>query len=140
MLNGINFLKTIDLAGTGLSAQRIRMNVISSNIANANTTRVPGQDGPYVKKDVTFKHVLSGEHKGGVQVDRIVEDTKPPLLKYDPSHPDSNEEGYVAFPNISPVEEMVNMMEASRSYEANVTVLNTAKQLALRALNIGKAS
>lgn len=138
MLNNINFLKTIDVAGTGLSAQRIRMNVISSNIANANTTRVPGEDGPYVKKDVVFKYVLEGEHKGGVRVERIMEDTKPPLLKYDPTHPDANEEGYVAFPNISPVEEMVNMMEASRSYEANVTVLNTAKQLALRALNIGK--
>jgi len=81
---------------------------------------------------------LEGEYKGGVKVDRIVEDKKPYILKYEPGHPDANEEGYVQYPNVNPTEEMVNMIEASRSYEANVTVLNTAKQLAMRALEIGR--
>lgn len=134
----MSFFSIMDRSGTGLNAQRIRINVISSNMANADTTRTP-EGGPYRRKDVVFKQVLEGRHNGGVQVDRIVQDTKPPMLKYQPDHPDANEEGYVAYPNIHPVEEMVNMLEASRNYESNVTMLNTAKQLALRALSIGKS-
>jgi flagellar basal-body rod protein FlgC len=134
----MSFFETIDMASTGLSAQRIRINVISSNMANANTTRT--QDGgPYRKKNVVFKEVMEGMHKGGVQVDRILPDFKPPQLRYMPGHPDANEEGYVAFPNINPIEEMVNMLEAARSYEANVTIVNTAKQLAQQAIAIGQS-
>jgi flagellar basal-body rod protein FlgC len=133
----MNFFDTLDVAATGLSAQRIRINVLSSNMANANTTRTE-DGGPYRKKNVIFKQVLAGEYKGGVKVRQIVPDTKPPMLRYEPSHPDANEEGYVAYPNINPVEEMVNLLEASRSYEANVTVINTAKQLAQQAIGIGQ--
>lgn len=134
----MSFFDVLDVAATGLSAQRIRISVLSSNMANANTTRTE-EGGPYRKKNVIFKQVLQGEHKGGVQVDKIYEDTKPPRLQYDPTHPDANEEGYVAFPNISPVEEMVNLLEAARGYEANIATITTAKQLASSALAIGRA-
>ncbi|MDR2401547.1 MAG: flagellar basal body rod protein FlgC [Deferribacteraceae bacterium] len=131
----MSFFNVLDIASTGLSAQRIRVNVIASNMANANTTRTE-EGGPYRKKNVIFEQVLRGEHKGGVRVQQIVPDTKPPSLRYEPGHPDANEEGYVEYPNINPVEELVNMLEASRSYEANVTMVNTAKQLAQAAIGI----
>lgn len=134
----MSFYDVLDVASTGLSAQRIRIGVISSNMANANTTRTE-DGGPYRKKNVIFKQVLEGEHKGGVKVDKIYEDTKPPRLQYDPAHPDANEEGYVAMPNVSPIEEMVNMLEAARAYESNISVITTAKQLASAAMNIGRS-
>ena len=130
----MSYYDVLDVAATGLSAQRIRMSVLSSNMANANTTRTE-DGGPYRKKNVIFKQVLQGEHKGGVQVDKIYEDTKPPRL---PTHPDANEEGYVAMPNISPVEEMVNLLEAARAYESNLSILQSAKQLSTAALEIGR--
>ncbi|MCX8084752.1 MAG: flagellar basal body rod protein FlgC [Calditerrivibrio sp.] len=133
----MGFFNILNTAATGLSAQRIRVNVISSNLANVNTTKTETGE-PYRRKDLIFKEVLEGKYKGGVVVEKIVEDKKPFVLKYDPGHPDANEEGYVQYPNVNPIEEMVNMIEASRSYEANVTVLNTAKQLAMRALEIGR--
>ena len=133
----MSYFHVLDVASTGLSAQRIRMSVLSSNMANANTTRTE-DGGPYRKKNVIFKQVLQGEHKGGVQVKEIYEDTKPPRLQYDPTHPDANEEGYVSMPNISPVEEMVNLLEAARAYESNLTILQSAKQLSNSALEIGK--
>ena len=133
----MSFFDILKVSATGLSAQRIRMNIISSNLANANTTRAYGEV-PYRKRDAVFKTVLEGEFRGGVKVSKIALDEKPPILKYEPFHPDANEEGYVMYPNINPIEEMVNMLESSRSYESNVTVLDTAKQLALRALDIGK--
>jgi flagellar basal-body rod protein FlgC len=134
----MSYFDIMGVAATGMSAQRIRISAISSNLANAQTTKT-AEGGPYKRKDVIFQTIMDGENSGGVKVDRVVPDEKPPLLKYEPQHPDANEEGYVAYPNINPIEEMVNMLEASRSYEANTTVLNTAKQLALRALEIGKA-
>lgn len=133
----MSYYDVLDVAATGLSAQRIRMNVLSSNMANANTTRTE-DGGPYRKKNVIFKQVLTGEHLGGVKVDKIYEDTKPPRLQYDPTHPDANEEGYVAMPNISPVEEMVNLLEAARAYESNLSILQSAKELADSALEIGR--
>lgn len=133
----MSFLDTLNVAATGLNAQRIRMNVISSNMANANTTRTE-EGGPYRKKNLVFEQVLTGEYKGGVKVQQVVEDEKPPVLRYEPSHPDANEEGYVAYPNISVIEEMVNLVEAQRSYEANVTIINTAKQLAQQAISMGE--
>jgi len=133
----MGFFSTLNIAATGLSAQRIRINVISSNLANANTTKTESGE-PYKRKDIIFKELLEGEYRGGVRVEKVVEDKKPFILKYEPGHPDANEEGYVQYPNVNPIEEMVNMIEASRSYEANVTVLNTAKQLAMRALEIGR--
>ncbi len=133
----MGFFNILNIAATGLSAQRIRINVISSNLANANTTKTETGE-PYRRKDIVFKELLEGEYRGGVRVEKVVEDKKPFVLKYEPGHPDANEEGYVQYPNVNPIEEMVNMIEASRSYEANVTVLNTAKQLAMRALEIGR--
>ena len=133
----MSFFNVLDTAATGLSAQRIRINVISSNVANVKTTRTE-EGGPYRKKNVIFEQVLYGEHKGGVKVQKILPDFKPPMLVYEPSHPDANEEGYVAYPNINPIEELVNILEASRSYEANVTIINTAKQLAQQAIGIGQ--
>ncbi|MDY6821896.1 MAG: flagellar basal body rod protein FlgC [Deferribacterota bacterium] len=134
----MSYFDILDISATGMSAQRIRMQVVSANLANANTTRAYG-DMPYRKRDVVFKTILDGEHKGGVKVDRIELDEKPPRMVYDPSHPDANEEGYVRYPNINPIEEIVNMLESSRSYEANMTVLDTAKQLAMRAIDIGRS-
>ena len=133
----MSYFDVLDVAATGLSAQRIRMSVLSSNMANANTTRTE-DGGPYRKKNVIFKQVLQGEHKGGDQGDKIYEDKKPPRLQYDPTHPDANEEGYVAMPNISPVEEMVNLLAAARAYESNLTILQSAKQLSNAALDIGR--
>jgi flagellar basal-body rod protein FlgC len=134
----MSYFDIMGVAATGMSAQRIRISAISSNLANAQTTKT-AEGGPYQRKDVIFQTIMEGENRGGVKVDRVVPDEKPPVLKYEPEHPDANEEGYVAYPNVNPIEEMVNMLEASRSYEANTTVLNTAKQLAMRALEIGKA-
>ncbi|MGE4267383.1 MAG: flagellar basal body rod protein FlgC [Deferribacterales bacterium] len=134
----MSYFDIMGVAATGMSAQRIRISAISSNLANAQTTKT-AEGGPYKRKDVIFQTIMEGENSGGVKVDKVVADEKPPLLKYEPQHPDANEEGYVAYPNINPIEEMVNMLEASRSYEANTTMLNTAKQLAMRALEIGKA-
>ncbi|UOD35050.1 flagellar basal body rod protein FlgC [Deferribacteraceae bacterium V6Fe1] len=134
----MSFFDVMKLSATGLSAQRIRINVISANLANANTTRAENGE-PYRRKDVIFEQVLEGEMAGGVKVQDVIEDNKPFVLKFEPGHPDADEEGYVRYPNVNPVEEMVNMLEAQRSYESNLTVLNTAKQLALRALEIGRA-
>ena len=134
----MSFTHVMDVSATGLSAQRIRIGAISSNLANAQTTRT-ADGGPYQRKDVVFEQVMKGEYAGGVRVQRVIDDEKPPMLKYEPDHPDANEEGYVAYPNVNPIEEMVNMLEASKSYEANATVFETAKQLALRALEIGRA-
>jgi flagellar basal-body rod protein FlgC len=133
----MNFFETLDVAATGLSAQRIRINVISANMANANTTRTT-EGGPYRKKNVVFEQVLAGKYKGGVKVQQPIDDPRPPMLRFEPGHPDANEQGYVAYPNINPVEEMVNLLEASRGYEANVTVINTMKQLAQQAISIGR--
>jgi flagellar basal-body rod protein FlgC len=133
----MSFFEVLDVAATGLSAQRIRINVLSSNMANATTTRTE-HGGPYRKKNVVFEQVLEGKYKGGVKVREILPDHKPPMLKFDPGHPDANEEGYVAFPNISPIEEMVNLLEAARTYEANVTMVNTVKQLAQQSLSIAQ--
>lgn len=133
----MSFFDTLNVAATGLSAQRIRINVLSSNMANANTTRTES-GGPYRKQNVVFEQVLAGQYKGGVKVREIVPDTKEFTLRYQPGHPDANEEGYVQYPNINPIEEMTNLLEASRSYEANVTIVNTAKQLAQQAIGIGQ--
>ena len=146
----MNFLSAMEISSSGMAAQRFRMNIISSNIANAQTTRTP-EGGPYRRRSVvfgalpaarTFEEVLRNEVKPGdplhVKVLGVAVDERPPILKYDPGHPDSNEEGYVAFPNIDPVEEMVNLMLASRSYQANVAAFNATKSMALRALDIGR--
>ncbi|MBM7623527.1 flagellar basal body rod protein FlgC [Sporohalobacter salinus] len=144
LFNGMN------VSGSGMTAQRLRMDLISNNIANINTTRTE-DGGPYRKKSPVFK--AKGGQKfsipsldssntsqtgQGVEVLNIKESSKPPKLVYNPQHPDANEEGYVKMPNIDIASEMVDMVSASRAYEANVTALNTSKQMFKSALKIGK--
>lgn len=137
------------ISGSGMNAQRMRMNTISSNIANINTVNTP-EGGPYRRKDVVLEALpeaksfaemlLTDPNKSvnRVQVTDIHVDTKAPLLKYEPDHPNADENGYVAYPNINLMEEMANMIQATRSYEANVTALNATKDMAMSALNIGE--
>ncbi|MEK6774420.1 MAG: flagellar basal body rod protein FlgC [Bdellovibrionota bacterium] len=145
-----DFLTGMRISGSGMTAQRMRLNTISSNIANINTTQTP-EGGPYRRKDVVFESmpdarnfgeiISSTDPKGSfqrVQVTDILSDRKAPLLKYEPDHPDANPEGYVAYPNINLMEEMTNMIQASRAYEANVSALQASKDMALSSLEIGR--
>ncbi|WP_346354632.1 flagellar basal body rod protein FlgC [Azotosporobacter soli] len=142
----------IDAAASGLTAERLRMDVISNNIANVNTTRT-AEGGPYRRQmlvfaprtqENSFAGMLSrqmgknSEVGEGVRVVEIKKDDALPRKVYDPRHPDANADGYVDMPNISVVTEMVDMITASRAYEANVTSVNTAKSMALKALEIGR--
>ncbi len=137
----------IDISATGLTAERLRMDLIASNIANANSTRGPG-GGPYRRRVAVFAARGSGAgarffplgvRQGlgqGVKVIGIRSDSSPLRMKYDPGHPDANEDGYVVLPNVDIMREMVDMITASRAYEANATAIEAAKQMALRALEI----
>jgi flagellar basal-body rod protein FlgC len=144
------FLSGFRIAGSGMSAQRARLNSISSNIANINTTRTP-EGGPYRRKDVVFESIPDGKNfsdivskQAGkadfdqVQVSDIIYDKKAPIMKFEPNHPDANSEGYVAYPNVNLMEEMTNMVQATRSYEANVQAIQATKDMALSALEIGR--
>lgn len=145
----MSFFGSMNTTASGLTAQRLRMDVISQNIANADTTRTP-EGGPYRKKEVLFESINNSSNfnnifqsymKGknnGVRVARIVEDNSEAPLVYNPSHPDANEQGYVSMPNVNIIDEMVNMISASRSYEANVTAFNSMKEMMTKALEIGK--
>jgi len=126
------------IAGSAMAAQSQRMNTTASNLANADS--VSGSDGqPYRAKQVVFEMTPSnGQGIGGVRVARVVEDPSPLRMQHDPKNPLANAEGYVAMPNVNVVEEMVNMISASRSYQANVEVLNTAKTMMLKTLTIGQ--
>lgn len=133
----MSFFNAFNVSSSGLTAQRMRLDIIAENLANVNTTRT--EDGDvYKKKEVTFQEVLEGTSLGGVEVTEIYEDQTQGSLIYQPSHPDANEEGYVEMPNVSTVEEMTNMISASRAYEANVTAFNTLKNMHLKALEIGR--
>jgi len=164
----MSFLNSFDINGYGLSAQRFRVNIISSNIANANTTRTD-EGGPYRRREVVFKSfnfdkVLNSkieensdffpysdpldegmENKTavpplmGVLVDKVVRDDSEPKMKYDPSNPDANAEGYVAYPNINPVVEMADLIEATRAYQANVAAFQSVKAMATSAIDLLKA-
>lgn len=133
----MSFFNSFSVSSSGLTAQRLRLDVIAENLANVNTTRTEN-GGVYKKKEVTFEEVLNGTGKGGVQVKEIYEDQSEGALVYNPSHPDANEQGYVEMPNVNTVEEMTNMISASRSYEANVTAFNTMKNMYAKALQIGQ--
>lgn len=145
----MNFFDALQTSASGLTAQRIRMNLISSNLANANTTKTES-GGPYKRKEPVFAaipheraftNVLQESMDKSltqVKVLNIVEDKRKPLTRYEPDSPEANAQGYVEMPNINVIEEMVNMMMASRSYEANVTAINATKKMALKALEIGK--
>lgn len=127
------------IAGSALTAQSARLNVVASNLANAES--VAGPDGqPYRGKQVVFETFqLPGSNNAqGVRVQQVVEDAAPPRLVYDPRNPAANAEGYVQMPNVSVVEEMINMISASRSYQSNADVMNTARTLLQRTLAIGQ--
>ncbi len=124
----------MDISASGLRAQRVRMDAIANNIANATTTRTQ-KGGPYRRQEVIFRADKGG---AGVQVDSVVESTDPPKVVYDPSSPDADINGMVAMPDVNIVEEMTDMITATRAYEANIQAVNAAKTMATRALEIGK--
>ncbi|MDD2791308.1 MAG: flagellar basal body rod protein FlgC [Sulfurimonas sp.] len=160
-----NFMSSFDISGYGLSAQRVRVNTISSNIANAQTTRTE-EGGPYRRQSVVFKAVdfnevynkALGETTESAQyedplsegtfgkkvnpaimsvlVDKISRDDSQPKLKFEPNHPDADANGYVAYPNINPVIEMADLVEATRSYQANVAAFESAKDMANNAISL----
>lgn len=144
---------SFQISSSGLTAQRLRMDVISSNIANAETTRaqyVNGKFVPYTRKVVvmspteptfqqTFEAAMKGEPTSrGVKVSQIKADNSAFKIAYNPTHPDADENGYVTMPNVDIAKEMVDMISATRSYEANVTALNASKSMVMKALEIGK--
>jgi flagellar basal-body rod protein FlgC len=131
-------MNIFNVAGSAMAAQSQRMNVTASNLANAES--VAGPDGqPYRAKQVVFEVAASGQQDiGGVKVAGVVEDPSPMKMVYDPKNPHANTAGYVTMPNVNVVEEMTNMISASRSYQANVEVLNTAKTLMVKTLTIGQ--
>lgn len=141
------FLDSLNITGSALTAERFRTDIILQNIANQRTTRTE-DGGPYRRKQVVFREqqmdfkselgraLSSGG--GGVIAEAVVESEEPFTPVYDPSHPDADEDGYVMMPNVNSAEEMVDLMAATRAYEANVTALNIAKSMAMKALDIGK--
>ncbi len=153
----MSFWDALRIGSSALSAQRLRLDIISNNIANAETTATE-EGGPYRRRDVVFRPAgensflpaLIKAHRGsepldpaglgmgGVQVAEITVDQEPGQKVYDPTHPDADEEGYVEYPNVDIVVEMTNMLSATRSYEANLAVIDAAKTMALRALDIGR--
>ncbi|MBE5897802.1 MAG: flagellar basal body rod protein FlgC [Lachnospiraceae bacterium] len=146
----MGLFQSFDIAASGMTAQRFRMDTIAENIANVNTTRT--EDGtPYRRKIVTFeektkspsfKEVLEGTQTfngNGVKVTKVSEDTETDfIMTYDPSHPDADENGYVSYPNVNTVTEMTNLIDSSRSYEANVTAFNSMKSMVQAGLQIGQ--
>ncbi len=138
---------TFKIAASAMQAQKTRLNIVSSNLANAETTSTP-EGGPYKRKSIYFEskpisfanqlHNNMNNGLSGVRVAKIIEDNTPPQLIYNPSHPDANEKGFVAMPNINILKEMTDMMSATRSYEANTTAIKAAKRMAMKALEIGR--
>lgn len=141
----MNIFKTLGISSSGLTAERLRLDLVANNIANANTTRTP-EGGPYQKRSAVFRERLTKEltkggqvtASGGVEVGAIVKDQSPPNMVYNPNHPDADEKGFVAMPNVNLATEMVDMITATRAFDANVTVLNATKSMALKALEIGR--
>lgn len=147
----MSLFRSFDISASGLTAQRLRMDTIANNIANVNTTRTES-GGPYRRQMPVFAERLQAQmarvkgptHRGqaiglGVRVVGLIEDNDSPRLVYDPGHPDADEHGYVAYPNVNTVTEMVDLIGASRAYEANLVALVTARDMALKALEIGRA-
>lgn len=145
----MDLLTSLKISSSGLAANRKRMETISSNIANAQTTRTP-EGGPYRKKEVvfgsepareTFGEILEGqmeESAQAVHVTDVISSDKPPILKYEPHHPDADENGYVAYPNINIVSEMADMTSAKSNYDANISAVNATKSMFMKALEIGR--
>jgi flagellar basal-body rod protein FlgC len=143
----MDIFTSMHISASALKANRIRLNTISSNLANVETTSTP-EGGPYTRKSVVFKTTplsfkdhLDSQLKTpiqGVRVSEITEDKEPPKKVYIPEHPDADGDGYVAMPNINILKEMVDMMSATRSYDANATAIKSAKRMAMKALEIGR--
>lgn len=134
----MSMFNSLRISASGLSAERLRMDTISSNIANVNTSR--GEDGkPYVRKVAVFQEALDNKQQlNGVKAVGIVDDPSPLRKEYDPTNPDADKDGYVTMPNVNILNEMADMIAASRSYEANVDTLNANKSMFMKALEIGK--
>ena len=130
-------MDSIDVSASGLSAQRKRLDVVAENLANSETTRT-AEGGPYRRKKIVFSEALDAVGEGGVAATEVVDDTTPAKRVHDPGHPDADADGYVELPNVNVVEEMAEMISATRSYEANVTALNAVKAMIRRALDIGR--
>jgi flagellar basal-body rod protein FlgC len=149
----MDLFKIFSVSGSGMAAQRSRMTVVAGNLANSETTRTP-EGGPYRRRDIIFQSVpaegefsaeldrLTDDPNGaqGVEVVGVKRSNQPPRKLFDPNHPDADTEGYVAMPNINAMEEMVDMLSAVRSYEANLATYNTTKSLIRKILDLGRAS
>ena len=138
----VGLFNSMGISASALTAQRLRMDVISGNVANAESTRTNGQRAPYQRQQVVFAPLAPAEGTDGVglQVVQIDRDQSPPREVYDPTHPDADPQtGMVAYPNVDAATEMTDLMSASRAYEANATVLNNLKQMATRAIDLGRA-
>ena len=146
----MGLFSTVNIAATGLTAQRTRLDVIANNLANMHTTRTP-EGGPYQRREpifaaespdnATFHDMLKAQQEGSVVEVRtvdIIKDGRDPIRKYEPDHPDADEKGFISLPNISVTEEMVNLVSASRSYEANVAAVKATKNMVMKALEIGR--
>jgi flagellar basal-body rod protein FlgC len=139
----MSLMTAIEVGASGLTAQRRRLEVLVSNLVNANTTKPAGNE-PYRRKDVLFTATNPEQSFGaalddavqGVEISRVVTDNSEPRKEYEPNHPHADKEGYVLYPNVNAMEEMVNVLSATRSYEANLQVVNSAKDMAKKALEI----
>ncbi len=138
----------MNISASGMTAQRLRMDIISQNIANVNTTRNENGE-PYRRKAVVFSEKdatpfqevflrTAGVIGNGVKVTKIIEDSKAMRRQFEPSHPDADDDGYVTYPNVNIVQEMTDLIDATRSYEANVTAFNATKSMALKGLEVGR--
>jgi flagellar basal-body rod protein FlgC len=147
----MSMFSTLETSGSALTAERQRAEVVAANMANAETTHTP-TGGPYRRKEVVFmssgnlpfRMMLAGFHptlgagQPAVRVQRVVDDPTPPLMRYDPGHPDADKDGYVAYPNINPVQEMVDLMGAVRSYQLNASAITATKQMIQQSIELLK--
>lgn len=142
----MSLMTAIEVGASGLSAQRRRLEVLVSNLVNANTTRPSGQE-PFRRKDVVFTATMPEQTFGtafesamagvrGVEITELATDRAEPVRRYEPGHPHADKDGYVLYPNVNPMEEMVNIMSATRAYEANIQAVNAAKDMAAKALEL----
>ena len=136
-MSDYSLFSAMEVSSSGMSAERTRLNVIASNIANARVTRTI-QGGPYRRKEVVFSTILNQKIGEGVQVAGIFPDPSPFKMIYEPSHPDANAQGFVAMPNVDIAVEMIDMISSTRAYEANITAFKAAESMARKALEIGR--
>lgn len=137
----MSLFNVFDISGSALSAQSVRLNAISSNLANADVVSSSAETayrGRYPVFSAAFDSALGGKQSVGVRVEEVVESTVAPRKEYVPSHPMADEEGYIYMSNVNPVEEMANMISASRSYQSSIEAMNTTKQLIMRTMNLGR--